>query len=1660
MSHRVSERSLARLAGIGRLAAAMAALLLLLPLQPVVLSADEPAAEYGEYVVDVVELDNGDVIVGVVFPSPPPDPADLPAAPIVERTSATAVLLDDVPAFNWCYGCSATSAAMLFGYYDRNGFANMYDGPANGGVCPTTNSVWGYGESPLSATHEGLDGLGERGHVDDYYVTPDSTADPYYGNWGEHGYADCTADFMGTSQYNNWSNVDGATTFYYYTSNGPLYDYSGSESSGRRDGTHGMRLFSESRGYTVLSNYNQNIYGYGGVSAGFTYDQYKAEIDAGRPVLIQVTGHTMLGVGYDDSSSTIYIHDTWDHSLHSMTWGGSYAGRTHRSVSVFQLEQFLSTPEARTDAALSVEETTATLHGTVLDDGGEECEYRFRYGTSSGSYTVSTSWSGAVETGDGFSAPVTGLSKGTTCYYVGELRNSEGTSTGSEQQFTTKPDAPSGFSATAAGADTVNLSWTAGAGAGSTRVQRSAGSCPSGPDDGTTVYDGSGTSSTDTSLDPDTTYCYRAWSETAAGGQWSDSYAEDTATTDGVLPVVSTQAASSVTATGAVLHGTLDNDRGEACEYRFAYDTDSGAPYAFSTTWTGALVTGDPFEENLTGFVPGTAYYFRAQARNSAGDASGGEVSFTTLPDAPSGLSATPSGEDEVSLSWTVGEGATATCIVRKTGGYPADRSDGTQVYFDGGTLFADTGLTAGTAYWYRAWAYDDAAGQWSEGYAEASATTMSDGVPSVMVSPDSFEVLLPPGVSRDYDLTISNTGDGTLMFTVADTLSPSAPAPSGAGDEGELVETRGAASMSQPVDASSVEQIIVKLKDGVRGSAASLHRSLGAAPAAGNHSGRFEVVDVPDDGDAAGLIRDYVASGMVEYAEPNYPRLATWAPDDALYPLQWHLDAVDAEGAWDVQRGGASDVIVAVLDTGVAYETYDVFTQAPDLAGTQSVPGWDFINGDAHPNDDDGHGTHVCGTIAQTTDNGAGVAGLAFGVSVMPVKVLDASGSGTVAGVADGIYYAVDHGAHVINLSLSGSGTSQTEADAIAYAYAHGVTVVCAAGNAYTSGNLPQYPAAYDSTIAVGAVRYDETRAWYSNTGSYLDIIAPGGDTSVDQNGDGYPDGVLQQTFSGSYSTFVYAYYQGTSMACPHVSAVAALLLSENRSLTPDTVRAALESTAVDLGAAGWDESYGHGLLDASAALSAVAGVPWLDESPMEGSVAPSGSTVVTVTVDTSGLADGDYTAAVVVSSNDPSRPAVETPFTLHVRAVTVPVVVTGAATDVEEQTATLHGSVQDYGWEECEYSFQYGNEEGGPYEETSWSGSLGSGESFSEALSSLDGGGEWFFRARARNSAGVGYGDELSFTTKPEAPSALVATAGGTDSIDLSWVAGTGADATRIQRGEDSYPADRDVGVTVYDGSGESASDSGLKPGTTYRYRAWSSAAGGSLWSDGFSEAMAETEPVTVQVGNLGLALNGTGSTAVTIAGAVDLAAATVVLSFDASVAELTAVASGDLGSVSSNGIPDANATGQLTMSWFDVAGHSGDYAFATLTFHAIAAAPSETLLDLSVSTFIDSLGQPIACEDGDGTLSVLNLMEGDVTLDLRTNIVDAMFIAQYTVGLRQFDAVQLLCGDTNDDGHVDIVDAMHVAQYTVDHDGSGGVLFQPLWREAYDAGLLPPA
>lgn len=372
-------------------------------------------------------------------------------------------------------------------------------------------------------------------------------------------------------------------------------------------------------------------------------------------------------------------------------------------------------------------------------------------------------------------------------------------------------------------------------------------------------------------------------------------------------------------------------------------------------------------------------------------------------------------------------------------------------------------------------------------------------------------------------------------------------------------------------------DEIIIKFNNGITNDAV---RSINSANglsiiSKSTHSG-FHRLTIPNGKTVIEMVEKLSKNPFVEYAEPNYIAQISMTPNDPYFSYQWHLlglddGGIDMQSAWDIATG--SGAVVAVVDTGISVGT--------DLEDTCFVGGYDFVNDDNDTTDDNGHGTHVAGTVAQSTNNNLGVCGVAFNACLMPVKVLDQFGYGTYADIIDGINFAVNNGADIISMSLEGSSPSQGMEDALANAYNNGVTCVAASGNSGQNGVA--YPAAYDDyVIAVGATRYDKTRAYYSNYGTSLDVVAPGGDINVDQNNDSYADGVLQQTFD---PTWGYYFWQGTSMATPHVSGVAALLYSDGVT-DPDDIRDALESNAVDLGSTGWDIYYGYGLINAYDAL------------------------------------------------------------------------------------------------------------------------------------------------------------------------------------------------------------------------------------------------------------------------------------------------------------------------------------------------------------------------------------------------------------------------------------------------------------------------------------------
>jgi serine protease len=336
-----------------------------------------------------------------------------------------------------------------------------------------------------------------------------------------------------------------------------------------------------------------------------------------------------------------------------------------------------------------------------------------------------------------------------------------------------------------------------------------------------------------------------------------------------------------------------------------------------------------------------------------------------------------------------------------------------------------------------------------------------------------------------------------------------------------------------------------------------------------------------------------------VAYAEPSYlarasQRAGTFVPNDEFYRFQWNFRMIDAERTWGIQKGDRS-VAVAVLDTGVAYEDFGPFRKAPDWGDTVFLPGFDFVNRDSHPNDDEGHGTHVSSTIAEESNNNEGVAGLAFECAIMPVKVLNAQGEGSFFDIAEGVDFAVNFSqggerpVKVINLSLGGPNESRVLREAIDRALAAGITVVAATGNE-NEGSV-EFPASHPGVIAVGAVDQRKARARYSNYGSALDLVAPGGDVRRDDDNDGFPDGIGQQTLDGEaveqgrYDQFGYFLINGTSMASPHVAAAAALLYRQGIT-NPSAIQRALEQTAEDLGAAGRDDQFGHGLIRPAEAL------------------------------------------------------------------------------------------------------------------------------------------------------------------------------------------------------------------------------------------------------------------------------------------------------------------------------------------------------------------------------------------------------------------------------------------------------------------------------------------
>jgi serine protease len=341
--------------------------------------------------------------------------------------------------------------------------------------------------------------------------------------------------------------------------------------------------------------------------------------------------------------------------------------------------------------------------------------------------------------------------------------------------------------------------------------------------------------------------------------------------------------------------------------------------------------------------------------------------------------------------------------------------------------------------------------------------------------------------------------------------------------------------------------------------------------------------------------------------AAPLIPNDPGWSRTPGGWAdLQWNFagpNGVDAPGAWGnvaaAGRPGGQGVTVAVLDTGVAYPDGPAHPGSPDLAAARIEPGHDFVDHDDEPYDENGHGTHVASTIAEQTGNGTGLTGLAYGVTLLPVRVLDRTGSGAASTIALGVRYAADHGADIVNLSLNFRGRDPDPAglhdlgEELAYAHDRGTLIVVGTGN--DGASAVAYPASDPNVLAVGATTETGCLAAYSNHGAGVDIVAPGGgaDANVADDHDcrpGWSGPAIFQTTRGPGGRFDLIGYTGTSMAAPHVSAAAALVIASGvlgRDPAPMTVERRLELTARDLGATGYDTVFGWGLLDAGSATT-----------------------------------------------------------------------------------------------------------------------------------------------------------------------------------------------------------------------------------------------------------------------------------------------------------------------------------------------------------------------------------------------------------------------------------------------------------------------------------------
>jgi hypothetical protein len=589
-----------------------------------------------------------------------------------------------------------------------------------------------------------------------------------------------------------------------------------------------------------------------------------------------------------------------------------------------------------------------------------------------------------------------------------------------------------------------------------------------------------------------------------------------------------------------------------------------------------------------------------------------------------------------------------------------------------------------------------------------------------------------------------------------------------------------------------------------------------------------------------------------VEYAQLNYLYHAHGTPNDPYFDDQWAHGIIESADAWDLTTGSAS-VTIAIIDTGID-------GGHPDLAG-KIVAGRDVIDNDSNPHDLNGHGTHVAGIAAALSNNGIGVAGLDWQAQIMPIRALDEKGSGTTATITSGVNWASDHGADILNLSLGGSFPDPALEDAVDDARSAGRLVVASMGNCRTVdpdcdvANPTMYPAAYDSVMAVAATGPDDTYAVYSQYGSHCDIAAPGGDMGYLHD----PYGIYSTM--PTYDVFLtdspynysknYDYLHGTSQAAPHVAGLAALLLSIDPSLTPVEIQTIIEETAVDLGPAGWDSDYGHGRIDARAALEAV--------SPPE---APTLYSINNLDGDGNYLVDWSLVpTATSYTLQEDDELSFESPTVRYVGSVSqfrvtgqgggrwyYRVLASNGAGDsdpsnvrwttVKPGTPTLitianPGGEHDYAvsWSASPGATGYTLEEDDSYDFSSPTVRYdGSALAFNVVAQE---GGTWYYRVRAYNDAGSSsWSSKRSVAVRPYAPTLFAISNGGNaDEYVVDWSAAAGAKRYILEEdNSDTFSSP----TTRYSGKVTEYSVTGQPEGTWYYRVLARNTAGDSPWSN----------------------------------------------------------------------------------------------------------------------------------------------------------------------------------------------------------------------------------